>query len=159
MVYHHIPLPTIVGSALCMRIIHGLDADLVSQLAGFPLNVCAWLSLPILPLRDIWIVCDFFVIYNKAEPITPVCADVCLSLECVSRSVVHSSTEGLQGWNHFHNNAEIHLPSSLCLHLHPWWKAMTGHPMVEFSVNQNRYKMMLVIFDSSPPGGGWVSLK
>lgn len=101
----------------------------------------------------------FFVIYNKAEPITPVCADVCLSLECVSRSVVHSSTEGLQGWNHFHNNAEIHLPSSLCLHLHPWWKAMTGHPMVEFSVNQNRYKTMLVIFGSSPPGGGWVSLK
>lgn len=160
MVYHHIPLPTIVGSALCMRIIHRAGCrSTVSASWGSTAWVCMAFFTPSPTeghLSCLWFF--FCVIHNKAEPFTPVCADVCLSLECVSRSIVPSSTEGLQGWNHFHNNVEIYLPSSLCLHLHPWWKAMTGHPMLEFSVNQNRYKTMLVIFGSSPPGAGWVSL-
>lgn len=163
MVYYHIPLPTVVGSALRMRIIHGAGYR-SSESASW--GSSEWVCMAFFthsPTQGHLSCCwyfFFFVIQNNAKPIMPVCANVCISIECVSRSIAHSSTEGLQGWNHYHhNNVEVYLPSSLCLHLHPWWKAMTGHSMVKSSVNQNRYETMLVIFGSSPPGAAWVSLK
>lgn len=155
MVYHHIPLPTIVGSALCMGIIHRAGYR-SSESASW--GSIEWVCMAFFThsptqghLSYLW---SFFAIHNNTEPIMPVCADVCLSLECVSRSIAHSSTESLQGWNHYNNDVEIYLSSSLCLSF-----AMTGHSMVKSSVNQNHYETMLVIFGSSPPGAAWVSLK
>ena len=67
--YYHIPLSTLVGSTLCMRIIHGAGYSFSASAIRVPLNRCAWFYLPILLRRDIGVVCIFFVVQIMLSPL------------------------------------------------------------------------------------------